>query len=60
MAIPAVNIVSFRVKLRVEISSSRTLSDSSGSLSREGVSGNGGMRDYLLVDKKPALLQAVS
>ena len=39
------NIVSFRVKLRVEISSSRTLSDSSGSLSREGVSGNGGMRD---------------
>ena len=56
MAIPAVNIVSFRVKLRVE----RTLSDSSGSLSREGVSGNGGMRDYLLVDKKPALLQAVS
>ena len=50
------NIVSFRVKLRVEISSSRTLSDSSGSLSREGVSGNGGMRDYLLVDKKPAPL----
>ena len=47
------NIVSFRVKLRVEISSSRTLSDSSGLLSREGVSGNGGMRDYLLVDKKP-------
>ena len=39
------NIVSFRVKLRVEISSSRTLSDSSGSLSSEGVSGNGGMRD---------------
>ena len=50
------NIVSFRVKLRVEISSSRTLSDSSGSLSREGVSGNGGMLDYLIVYKKTAPL----
>ena len=53
MAISEVSIVGFGGKLRVEISSSRTLSDSSGSLSREGVSGNGGMRDYLLVDKKP-------
>ena len=54
------NIVSFRVKLRVEISSSRTLSDSSGSLAREGVSGNVCQLDYLLVDKKPAPVSAVS